>query len=161
MSFSDLITMLLRHGPFAEAEDAELALTTTLETLGYLLPARLVRELEASLPEPCGWPLSFGRSVSEEHERAALGTRQRELAALPGDTLERIQEVCAVLRRALPSALVEDIVRALPPKLGGAFHARAVTTQPQASRGLQRTLAAGHPGAMHPISAVVVGHTRD
>jgi hypothetical protein len=127
MSFSDLTTMLLHHGPFTGAEDAELALTTTLETLGYLLPARLVRELEAALPEQCGWPLSFGRSVSEEHERQARGSRGREPAALPGDTLERIQEVCAVLGRVLPPALVPEIVRALPSQLNGAFQARGVT----------------------------------
>jgi hypothetical protein len=141
MSFSDLITMLLKHGPFVEAEDAELALTTTLETLGYVLPARLARELEAALPEQCGWPLSFGRSVSEEHERLASGRRRREPAELPGDTLERIQEVCAVLGRVLPPALVQDVVRALPLQLRGAFHPRALTTLPPPSRGLRKTLA--------------------
>lgn len=152
MSFSDLITMLLKHGPFADAEDAALALTTTLETLGYVLPARLGRELEAALPERCGWPLSFGRTVSEERARLTPDVRRPEPAALPSDTLERIQEVCAVLARALPPALVQDVVRALPLQLRGAFQPRAVTTLPPPARGLQRTLAGGRPGATHPLS---------
>jgi uncharacterized protein (DUF2267 family) len=157
MSFSDLTTMLLNQSAFRDAEDAELALTTTLETLGYLLPARLVRELEGALPDRCGWPLSFGRSVSENLRRAERGLRRRELAELPGETVERIQEVCAVLGRELPPALIQDIVCELPQQLRGAFYPRIAPAPLAPARALRGTLASGRPGSLRPVSEARVG----
>jgi uncharacterized protein (DUF2267 family) len=146
MTFSDLITTLMKQSAFVDVSDAELALTTALETLGFVLPARLVRELEATLPERCGWPLAFGRSVSEHHKSTAA--KPRELA---GRTAERVQQVCAVLAQVLPVALVADISRELPPQLRGALERRPAFTPPPA-RGLPGTIAGGRPGSMHPIS---------
>jgi hypothetical protein len=153
MLFSELIKMVVEQRFFADANDAELALTTTLETLGFVLPARLVRELESELPEPCGWPLAFGRSVSENQKRTATwGARSREPHELPGRTVERIQEVCAVLARVLPSALVADISRELSPQLRAAFEPRRASALPPPARGLPGTIAGGRPGSTHPIS---------
>lgn len=152
MPFSDLTTMLLNHAAFRDAEDAELALTTTLETFGYVLPARLVRELEDALPEQCGWPLAFGRSVSENRRRAAQGLPPPTPEELPGETVERIQEVCAVLLRELPPLLLQNIVRELPQQLKSVFQPRVLPALLAPARALQGTLVSGRPGSSRPLS---------
>lgn len=149
MLFSDLIATLVKQSALADAGDAEMALTTALETLGFVLPARLVRELEQALPEACGWPLAFGRSVYERQQRAPQRAEPREL---PGRTVERIEEVCAVLAGLLPADLVASISGALPHQLRGAFEPRPVVALPPSARALERTIAGGRPGSLHPIS---------
>ena len=152
MFFSDFLNQLMNHGRFADVEDAERAVTTTLETLGYLLPARLVGELERTLPEQCGWALALGGSASRSRGKHESTTAARGPGALSGTILERVQEVCAVLAATLPAALVASVARELPAELSEAFEPREVPALTPRPRLYERTLAGGRAGALHPIS---------
>jgi uncharacterized protein (DUF2267 family) len=157
MFFPDFLNQLVEHGRFAGAEDAQRALTTALEALGYLLPARLVRELEAALPAQCTRSLRFGESVSASRREREPAIGERAPGVLSGATLERVQEVCAVLAATLPPALVESVARELPAQLSEAFEPRGLPGLTPRRRGLEPTLAGGRSGALHPISEAQTG----
>jgi hypothetical protein len=94
MNYGALLLNVMSHTPFARADEAGSALTTSLETLGFLLPERMVQQLESALPAECTNALWLGRSVGQwrtvpNPDAAALHLR--------GQTLERVQAICAVL----------------------------------------------------------------
>ena len=118
MIYTQLVGKIMGSVPIVRAADAERALVTCLETLGYLLPERLVASLQHALPERCAEPLALGASFAHRHASEDAG-------ALRGETLERVQEVCRVLGRCLPPELIREIARALPAQLAWAFEDRA------------------------------------
>lgn len=124
-----LVGELRRLAPFETAADAELALISSLETLGFLLPAHLVRKLEAALPSACEKPLASGREVSRAGARG--GDADSTLPAA-GQALERVQEVCALLAKRLPPELVGALVRELPAPLASAFAGGGARSVPEA-----------------------------
>jgi hypothetical protein len=137
---------LCRLAPFENAADAELALFSSLETLGFLLPEHLVRKLEAVLPSACASSLASGRAAS----RASGGTAD---AYVPppgsGQAVERIQVVCSALAKRLPAELVVDLMRELPAPLASAFAGGAAHWVPQAERVTRRE------GARHVSEATL------
>ncbi len=118
MIYTQLIGKIMASVPIVRAADAERALVTCLETLGYLLPKRLVEALQRELPQKCEAPLALGESVARGHASATAG-------ALHGETLERVQEVCRVLGKCLAPELIGEIASALPAELSRAFEDRA------------------------------------
>lgn len=138
-------------------KDAEHALASTLETLGFLLPERLVRALSAALPSECSDPLALGLSASRLQLRTH-GSAGVQPDALPRPAMERIQMVCAALAPVLPPELVADLIRELPERFKVAFECEA--TQPMPTRVRRGTLASGRPGAAHPLSEATPGSTQ-
>jgi len=150
--YSDLIQKLTSFMP--GHEDAERGLATTLETLGFLLPERLVRALEAALPAECSDPLALGLSASRLQLRThgAVGG-----GTLPRQVMERIQMICTALEPVLPPDLVPDLLRELPPPFQAAFGRHPTPSPPlRAPRG---TLASGRPGSGRPLSEAAPGST--
>jgi uncharacterized protein (DUF2267 family) len=137
MNYETLITKVMSLAPFSNADDARLALISSLETLGFLLPERLVQALASELPHECAAALSLGLSVGQRHPRV----RGDKAQALPlsGQTLERVQEICSALGKLLAAELVASLVAELPAELASAFDGGAAHTAP--------ALIAGHP---HP-----------
>jgi hypothetical protein len=137
-------------------DDVEHALATTLETLGFLLPERLVRALSATLPTECSDPLALGLSASRLQLRTH-GAAGAEPYALPRRAMERIQMVCAALAPMLPPDLAADLLRELPEGFKVAFENDAI--QPMPTRVRRDTLASGRPGASRPLSEATPGST--
>jgi hypothetical protein len=152
--YSELISEIsdALHG----GEDVEHAVVMTLETLGFVLPERLVRALSAALPAECAGPLGLGLSASR-HQQRVRGARGAQPGALSRPVLERVQMVCAVLASALPPELVADLIRELPEPFQAAFEHEL--TQPTPARVRRGTLASGRPGAARPLSEAEPGST--
>jgi uncharacterized protein (DUF2267 family) len=132
MNYEALLLNVMSHTPFARSDEAGLALTTSLETLGFLLPERMVQRLESALPAECTSALWLGRSVGQW--RTVPNPDAAELH-LHGHTLERVQAICAVLGKLLPPELVQGLIADLPPRLAEAFDGSAVTSAPHLSSG--------------------------
>ena len=153
MDYQHLLSRLHGHAPFAHREDAEPALVTTLETLAYLLPDGLVARLREALPAECEPSLTLGLTLRRSRSRssAVRAAPGRALGSLPPFTIERIQQVCAVLGDMLDPALTEDITSELPEQLLGAFEPRQSVPW---KRGADAS-AAGDPAATLPSLADV------
>jgi hypothetical protein len=152
--YSELICQIAdaTHG----RDDVEHTLATTLETLGFLLPERLVRALSAALPAECSDPLALGLSASRLQLRTH-GAAGAEPYALPRRAMERVQMVCAALAPMLPPDLVADLLRELPERFKVAFESDAM--QPVPTRVRRGTLASGRSGASRPLSEATPGST--
>jgi uncharacterized protein (DUF2267 family) len=111
MDYQHLLSRVLRNAPFASREDAESALETTLETLGYMLPAQVVDELRSTLPLECDGALALGVTLrSTRALQLDADQALRLLNSLPWFTMDRIRDVCSVLGKLLPPALSEDVL---------------------------------------------------
>lgn len=143
MDHQHLLSRLHRHAPFAHREDAERALVTTLETLAYLLPDGLVARLREALPAECEPSLTLGLTLRRSRSSAVRAAPGRAFGSLPPFTIERIQQVCAVLGDMLDPALTEDITSELPEQLLGAFEPR----QPMPWKRGAGASVAGYPAA--------------
>lgn len=135
MDYQHLLSRLLRNAPFASRDDAQRALVTTLETLGYVLPSRLIEELRDSLPAECEVALELGMRLRSSRPVASdVGQTQHLLNSLPWFTMDRIQDVCSVLGELLAPSLSEEITAQLPGRLVEAFvprsHAPACAASP-------------------------------
>jgi uncharacterized protein (DUF2267 family) len=115
--YTQLIGKIMGGVPIVRAADAELALVTCLETLGYLLPSRLVETLQRELPQQCTPPIALGASFAGRHASETAG-------ALHGEKLERVREVCRILSQCLTPELIREIASALPAELSRAFEGR-------------------------------------
>jgi uncharacterized protein (DUF2267 family) len=124
---AQLIEEILRRAPFENGDDAQLALVSCLETLGFMLPEPLVGALSAALPRACGALLSLGLSVRLRHPR--VREDKSEPLSLNRQTLERVQEICRVLGELLPGELVARLVAELPAQLATALDGRAPHAQ--------------------------------
>jgi hypothetical protein len=122
MNDAQLMAEILKLTPFESTDDARLALVSSLETLGFLLPERLVAELEGALPPDCTSLLALGLSVRQRQPRV----RAEKTAALSLErhTLERVQEICRVLGKLLAPELVGRLVAELPTQNAQAFAGR-------------------------------------
>lgn len=164
MDFARLTDHLRRFTPFADAAEARLALASSLERLGFLLPEHLIRKLQAALPAECSPPLLAGLAATRLADQVPPSGAS---APLSGQALERTQEVCAVLGKLLEADLVRDLVRELPPPLASALDGSAVHTAPDAQArpasapghhlsdamvGSKNSLASGRPKAAHQAS---------
>jgi uncharacterized protein (DUF2267 family) len=152
MLLTDLMKQLLNGAPFPDPDGAQRALATSLETLGYLLPGYLVTRLHAELPDSVQAALMLGRAASV---RDASSDQAPGLP--PTQVLEQLQEVCRVLARLLPGALVESMIRALPSELGSALAPRAQSSLATHTHTGEHTLASGRPGSSHPLSEAAPG----
>jgi hypothetical protein len=114
MIYTQLLGKVMRAGRFVQSADAERALVTCFETLGYLAPAPLVEALARELPAACLAPLELGRSFHASHVDQQPGP-------LSGHTLERVQLVCGILGACLSPDLTRDLAKALPAQLSVAF----------------------------------------
>lgn len=141
-----LLRALCSQAPFANGADAELALVSTLELLGFSLPEHLLRQLKAALPASCAGPLSAGQELSRSRNWAAID--EASLPA-PGQPLERVEEVCSALARLLPAELVADLQRELPARLAGAFTDAGAHSLPAAGHTSRRA------GARHLSEAAL------
>lgn len=150
MQLTELTNRLMGAAPFPDTDSAERAVATTLETLGYLLPGRLVSQLESELPPSCRGALLLGRAASVRDGPSTHG----ESSLPPAHIVEQLQEVLAVLGRLLPGPLVESLSRELPSSLSAAFEPRFQVPVPVAPhpRGGKHTLASGRPVGSHPLS---------
>jgi hypothetical protein len=117
MIYTQLLGKIMRAGRFLRSSDAERALVTCLEALGYLSPAHLVEALKRELPDPCAAPLELGMSCHASHIDQQPGS-------LSGDALERVQLVCAILGACLSPDLTRELANALPTQLALALHGR-------------------------------------
>jgi hypothetical protein len=120
MIYTQLIGKIMRSAGFVRSADAERALVTCLEALGYLSPAHLIEPLKRELPESCVTPLELGMSFHAAHADQKPGS-------LSGDTLERVQLVCGILGACLSPELTRQLANALPAPLALALDGRAVT----------------------------------
>ncbi len=114
MNHEDLLIALTRTGAFATMEDAQRATLTTFETLGYALPAALLRELSVTLPRSYVSCLWLGPSAAEAARRLAHALPAWNAADIPPPLLEELHIVCSALAALLPSELVRRITSALP-----------------------------------------------
>jgi uncharacterized protein (DUF2267 family) len=121
MSHDDLLHQLRTDARFATPEEAERALTHTLETLGYLLPNPLVRELIAALPHACLGPLQAAVNGSDSARRLAHAKAACIPSELPPSTLAEMQAVCGLLFSVLPLDLMRKLEAALPAALARMF----------------------------------------
>jgi hypothetical protein len=155
MDYAQLTAELTRLAPFESAVDARLALASSLQTLGFLLPEHLVETLAAALPDDCASALHAGR---EENRRAAHSRALEGVLPRSGQTLERIQEICGALAKLLPSELVGDLVRELPPPLARAFDGATAHHGEQAAhearvRPETRHVSEARPGSAHSLAS--------
>jgi hypothetical protein len=121
MSHDDLVHRLRTGAGFTTAEQAEHALTSTLETLGYLLPHPLVRELALALPRSCSGALQTAIGGGDSARRLAHAGAACIPDELPGTLLDEMQVVCGALSSALPLDLIRKLNVVLPPPLNGMF----------------------------------------
>jgi uncharacterized protein (DUF2267 family) len=129
MTDAQLLAEILKLAPFESAEDARLALISTMETLGFLLPEPLVAELETVLPQDCTGLLALGVSVRQHHPR--VRAEKAAALSLKRHTLEGVQEICRVLGMLLTPELVARLIAHLPAQLSEAFDGRMPHTPPQ------------------------------
>lgn len=149
MLLADLLQKLDQEVPFPGAQVRDAALARTLQLLGTLLPAALVKQLATELPAAC---------EAELHRRPAeLADWTHEQARADG-SLEGIQAVCRVLSKLLAPPLPVRIAGELPPELAEAFlpRERPSSLFPDA-RPREHTLASGRPGSAHPLSESAPG----
>jgi uncharacterized protein (DUF2267 family) len=141
MLYENLLNTLRVNGPYASVEDAQRALVTTLETLGYFLPNELVRQLATALPSACSGPLQLGMQASDGVRRLAHAHGACEPSELPEPVLAEMRTVCGAIHGLLPFELARTVGGVLPPPLKDAF-ARFIPAadQPVAAQdGLERT----------------------
>jgi uncharacterized protein (DUF2267 family) len=127
MLYDDLLNNVREDNPSMSLEDAQRALSQTLETVGHLISANLVAALASELPLPCAAALHQGLEASDSARRLGHGHGACIPGELPDPVLAQIHAVCGVLFHVLPLELVRSVDAALPAPLTGVFSRHAVS----------------------------------
>lgn len=146
MSHHDLLHRLRANGGFTSAEQADAALSNTLETLGYLLPRPLAQELTAALPHSCIGALQTAIAASDGARRLAHAQAACIPSELTSETLHEMENVCGALFSVLSLDMIRKLDQALPPPLMGIFTRYAVSVaRPSAASSQPQRLAHRKP----------------